>query len=185
MHAGDELSETALQMIAGITANANALTAFTNPTVNAFKRLGPDTLAPFRANWGYDNRTTFIRIPPEVGPGSRIEVRIGDGAANPYLVIAVALAAALDGIVRELECPPHSTGWTYQDESRPVLPMTFTDSLNALRADSFLVNLLGEPFVSAYETMKRDEITRYEEAVEDPTTREVTQWELDEYLLDF
>ena len=63
--------------------------------------------------------------------------------------------------------------------------MTFTDSLNALRADSFLVNLLGEPFVSAYETMKRDEITRYEEAVEDPTTREVTQWELDEYLLDF
>ena len=180
-----ELTKLAKHMIAGVLEHAPAMVALCNPTINAYKRLGPDTMAPYRANWGYDNRTTFIRIPPEVGPGSRIEVRIGDGAANPYLVIAVALAAALDGIVRELECPPHSTGWTYQDESRPVLPMTFTDSLNALRADSFLVNLLGEPFVSAYETMKRDEIKRYEEAVEDPTTREVTQWELDEYLLDF
>lgn len=180
-----ELTKLAKHMIAGVLEHAPAMVALCNPTLNAYKRLGPDTMAPYRANWGYDNRTTFIRIPPEVGPGSRIEVRIGDGAANPYLVIAVVLAAALDGIVRELECPPHSEGWTYQDESRPVLPMTFTDSLNALRADSYLTNLLGEPFVAAYETMKRDEIERYEAAVDDPATREVTQWELDEYLLDF
>ena len=172
-------------MIAGILEHAPALVAFCNPTVNAYKRLGPDTMAPYRSNWGYDNRTTFVRIPPERGPGARIEVRIGDGAANPYIVIAVILAAALDGLTRQLEVPEPSEGWTYQDESRPALPMTFTESLDALKADTFLTGLLGEAFVTTYETLKRDEIRRYEEAVEDPATREVTQWELDEYIEDY
>jgi glutamine synthetase len=63
--------------------------------------------------------------------------------------------------------------------------MSLTDSLNAMRADTFLVGILGEPFVQAFETLKRDEVRRYEEAVEDPGTREVTQWEIDEYLEDF
>ena len=70
-------------MIAGILEHAPALVAFCNPTVNAYKRLGPDTMAPYRSNWGYDNRTTFVRIPPERGAGGRIEVRIGDGAGTP------------------------------------------------------------------------------------------------------
>ena len=172
-------------MIAGILEHAPALVAFCNPTVNAYKRLGPDTMAPYRSNWGYDNRTTFVRIPPERGAGGRIEVRIGDGAGNPYVVIAVILAAALDGLQRQLECPEPSEGWSYTDESRPSLPMTFTDSLDAMKADTFLTGILGEPFVSAYETLKRDEIRRYEEAVADPQTRDVTQWELDEYIEDF
>jgi glutamine synthetase len=180
-----ELSTITKRMIAGILEHAPALVAFCNPTVNAYKRLGPDTMAPYRSNWGYDNRTTFVRIPPERGPGARIEVRIGDGAANPYIVIAVILAAALDGLSRQLEVPEPSEGWTYQDESRPALPMTFTDSLDALKADTYLTELLGEPFVTTYETLKRDEIRRYEEAVEDPTTREITQWELDEYIEDY
>jgi glutamine synthetase len=180
-----ELSTITKRMIAGILEHAPALVAFCNPTVNAYKRLGPDTMAPYRSNWGYDNRTTFVRIPPERGPGARIEVRIGDGAANPYIVIAVILAAALDGLSRQLEVPEPSEGWTYQDESRPALPMTFTDSLDALKADNYLTELLGEPFVTTYETLKRDEIRRYEEAVEDPTTREITQWELDEYIEDY
>jgi glutamine synthetase len=180
-----ELSLIARRMMAGVLEHAPALVAFCNPTVNAYKRLGPDTMAPYRANWGYDNRTTFVRIPPERGAGSRIEVRIGDGAANPYVMIAAILAAALDGLSRQLVCPPHSEGWSYTDESRPVLPMSLTDSLNAMRADTFLVGILGEPFVKAFETLKRDEVRRYEEAVEDPGTREVTQWEIDEYLEDF
>jgi glutamine synthetase len=100
-------------------------------------------------------------------------------------MIAVILAAALDGLRRQLDCPPHSEGWSYTDESRPVLPMTLTDSLNAMRADTFLVDILGEPFVQAFETLKRDEVKRYEEAVEDPSTREVTAWEIAEYLEDY
>jgi glutamine synthetase len=180
-----ELTIISTRMIAGILEHAPALVAFCNPTVNAYKRLGPDTMAPYRANWGFDNRTTFVRVPPERGPGGRLEVRVGDGAGNPYVVISVILAAALDGLARQLDCPEPSEGWSYTDESRPVLPMTFTDALDALESDSYLTSILGEPFVSAFLTLKRDEIRRYEEAVEDPSTREVTQWEIDEYLEDF
>ena len=185
MDDGVELSTISRRMIAGILEHAPALVAFCNPTVNAYKRLGPDTMAPYRSNWGYDNRTTFVRIPPERGSGGRIEVRIGDGAANPYVVIAVILAAAYDGLVRQLECPPESSGWSYTDESRPSLPMTFTDSLNAMKADTFLTDILGSSFVSAFETLKRDEIARYEAEGHNDSVREVTQWELDEYIEDF
>lgn len=183
--ADGSLSLISQRMMAGILEHAPALVAVCNPTVNAYKRLGPDTMAPYRANWGHDNRTTFVRIPPERGAGGRLEVRVGDGAANPYVVIAVVLAAALDGLRRQLECPPVSEGWSYTDESREVLPMTLGDALDALKADAFLMGIIGEPFVAAFETLKRDEIARYEAAVDDPATRDVTAWEIDEYLEDY
>jgi glutamine synthetase len=170
-----------MQMIAGVTANAHALTAFTNPTVNAFKRLGPDTLAPYRANWGYDNRSTMTRVPPERGAGTRLEVRVGDGAANPYLLIAGILAAGLDGIKRDLPCPEASEGMTYEDESAPVLPMTFTEALDALEANKNLTHYIAPELINVFLVMKRDEIERYEAAVTVPT-RDVTQWEIDEYF---
>lgn len=182
---GGGLSTVAHKMLAGLMANASALTAFTNPTVNAFKRLGPDTLAPYRANWGLDNRSCMVRIPPERGQGTRLEVRVGDGAANPYLVIAGVLAAALDGIKRDLPCPPKSTGMTYDDESSPTLPMTFHDALDALDASTHLREYMSTEMLEVFSVMKRDEIRRYEEAVPDPATREVTQWEIDEYIHDY
>ena len=182
MHDGaGNLSKVAMQMIAGVTANAHALTAFTNPTVNAFKRLGPDTLAPYRANWGYDNRSTMTRVPPERGAGTRLEVRVGDGAANPYLLIAGILAAGLDGIKRDLPCPEASEGMTYEDESAPVLPMTFTEALDALEANKNLTHYIAPELINVFLVMKRDEIERYEAAVTVPT-RDVTQWEIDEYF---
>lgn len=186
MHAGgSELSDVARHMIAGLTANAHALTALTNPTVNAFKRLGPDTLAPFRANWGYDNRSCMVRIPPERGQGTRLEVRVGDGAANPYLVIAGILAAALDGIKRGLDCPPDAVGMAYDNEDAPELPMTFTAALDALEANAHLHEQMSKELVEVFLVMKRDEIRRYEETVADPATRDVTQWEVDEYFADY
>ncbi|MBN8487921.1 MAG: hypothetical protein J0M20_09400, partial [Burkholderiales bacterium] len=153
-----ELSATALHMIAGVIEHAPALAAFTNPTVNAFKRLGPDTLAPYRSNWGYDNRSTMIRIPPERGAGTRLELRIGDGTANPYIVMAAVLAAALDGIRRKAEPPPAASGWAYEDEDRPVLPMTLREALDALAADEPLRDLLSGEFIDVFTTMKRDEV---------------------------
>lgn len=186
MHTGGaDLSPVALNMIAGIIEHSAALSAFTNPTVNAFKRLGPDTLAPYRANWGHDNRSAMIRIPPERGQGTRLELRIGDGAANPYVVSAAVLAAALDGIERNLSAPDAQAGWTYEDEAAPVLPMTLGDALAALEADTRLQELLGETFVQTFVTMKRDELDRYTAEVADPSTRDVTQWEIDEYLEDY
>ncbi|MFM1918203.1 MAG: hypothetical protein RJB01_1718 [Actinomycetota bacterium] len=186
MHTGGaELSPVALNMIAGIIEHSAALSAFTNPTVNAFKRLGPDTLAPYRANWGHDNRSAMIRIPPERGQGTRLELRIGDGAANPYVVSAAVLAAALDGIERNLNAPDAQAGWTYEDETAPVLPMTLGDALAALEADTRLQEILGDTFVQTFITMKRDELDRYTAEVADPSTRDVTQWEIDEYLEDY
>ena len=186
MHGGTgQLSEVARQMIAGVTANANALTALTNPTVNAFKRLGPDTLAPFRANWGYDNRSCMVRIPPERGQGTRLEVRVGDGAANPYLVIAGILAAALDGIKRKLDCPDDAVGMAYDNESAPELPATFGAALDALEANAHLHDQMSKELVEVFLVMKRDEIARYEAAVKDHSTRDVTQWEIDEYFADY
>ena len=185
MHEGDELSEVAKQMIAGLCENANALTAFTNPTVNAFKRLGPDTLAPYRANWGYDNRSTMVRIPPERGSGTRLEVRVGDGAANPYLVVAGILAAALDGIVRKLEVSEPAVGMAYDNEAAPVLPATFTEALDALEANERMREHMSTGLIAIFLVMKRDEIARYEAAVPDPSTRDVTDWEIQEYFEDY
>ena len=186
MHDGNgNLSDVARKLIAGLTTNANGLTALTNPTVNAFKRLGPDTLAPYRANWGYDNRSCMVRIPPERGQGTRLEVRVGDGAANPYLVIAGILAAALDGITRDLVCPPHAVGMAYDNEGAGILPGTFTEALNELEANENLREHLAGQLVDVFLVMKRDEIDRYNQEVGPLHGRTVTQWELDEYIEDF
>ncbi|MEY4366944.1 MAG: hypothetical protein RLZ28_359 [Actinomycetota bacterium] len=179
------LSKTALQMIAGITKHADALTAFCNPTINAFKRLGPDTLAPFRANWGYDNRSCMVRIPPERGQGTRLEVRVGDGAANPYLIIAAILAAGLDGILNDSECPAPAEGMAYDNENAKILPTSLAEALDALDADEELSKVMAKELINVFTVMKRDEIERYNAAVPDPETREVTDWEVQEYFEDF
>jgi len=186
MHDGNgALSNIAQHMIAGILENAAAITALSNPTVNAFKRLGPDTLAPYRANWGFDNRSCMVRIPPEREAGTRLEVRVGDGAANPYLMIAVILAAGLDGINRELSCPDPAVGLAYDNESAPVLPMTLKEALEALSTNENIKAYLSSELVETFLALKFDEIERYENTVPDPLTRDVTQWEHDEYLLRF
>jgi len=182
---GEQLSAVAKSMIAGILKHAHALTAICNPTINAFKRLGPDTLAPYRANWGLDNRSAMIRIPPERGSGTRLEVRVADGAANPYLMTAAILAAGLDGILNKLEAPEPVVGMSYENESAPVLPMSLEEALDALQKDTVLRQILQGPIVEVFDVLKRDEIRRYKEAVSDPNTRETTDWEVKEYMSDF
>jgi glutamine synthetase len=182
---GEQLSAVAKNMIAGILKHAHALTAICNPTINAFKRLGPDTLAPYRANWGLDNRSAMIRIPPERGSGTRLEVRVADGAANPYLMIAAILAAGLDGILNKLEAPEAVVGMSYENESAPVLPMSLEEALDALQKDTVLREILQGPIVDIFDVLKRDEVRRYKEAVSDPNTRDTTDWEVKEYMSDF
>jgi glutamine synthetase len=97
---------------------------------------------------------------------------------------AALLAAGLDGIRRELVAPPAAGGYSYEDEAHPVLPMTLGDALDALRADTALLDILGGELVDVFEVMKRDEIVRYTAAVDDPATRDVTEWEVREYFLD-
>ncbi|MGV8876667.1 MAG: glutamine synthetase family protein [Rhodoglobus sp.] len=186
MSDGDQgLSEIAHHMIGGILENAGAIAALSNPTINAYKRLGPDTLAPYRANWGHDNRSAMLRVPPERGAGTRLEMRLGDGAANPYLLIAAVLAAGLDGITRKLAAPAPVEGWAYEDASAPILPMSLRAALDALDADTVMRTSLGDTLIDVFSVLKRDEVRRYEKSVSDVNTRDVSQWEIDEYFADY
>lgn len=169
-----ELTETAQHMIAGILTHAPALVALTNPTVNSYRRLQPDSLAPFGINWGHDNRTTMIRIPPERGSGTRLELRVGDGAAVPHIAVGALLAAALDGIRNKTPLQPPAEGWSYADEDVATVPTSLHRALDALEADQALVDILGNEMISTFVTLKRDEVSRYE--------RWVSDWDIEEYF---
>ncbi|WP_370255498.1 VTC domain-containing protein [Streptomyces sp. V4I8] len=167
------LSAEARHAAAGILAHAPALAALANPTVNSCKRFGPDTLAPWLIDWGLDNRSAMVRIPPERGSGARLELRLGDASANPYLLIAGTLAAALLGIEAGEEPPAPLEGYGYDTGKSAVLPMSLSAALDALEADTALTGLLGKAFTTSFLTCKRDEVERF--------GRHVTDWEFTEY----
>ena len=127
----------------------------------------------------------MLRVPPERGSGTRLEIRVGDGAANPYLVIASVLAAALDGIKNNLTAPEPAEGMAYDNEGAPILPLSFTEALDALESNEAFMKYMAKELVAVHLVMKRDEIERYNAEVSDPSTREVTQWEIDEYFADY
>lgn len=171
----DGLSDEVRAFTAGVLRHATALMAFLNPTINAYRRIEPDSLAPTHANWGYDNRATFIRIPPERGGGSRIEIRVGDGSANPYLAIAAVLVAGAHGIRDSLTAPEPISGDAYRAEAPgDPLPQTLEDALDALEDDTLLRDAIGAPIVDTFLAMKRFEIERHRAWVSD--------WEIEEYL---
>jgi glutamine synthetase len=114
-----------------------------------------------------------------------LELRIGDGAANPYVISAAVLAAAYDGIARSIKPPAMSEGWSHEETHTALLPDNFTAALDALDADTALKDILGAAFVETFIALKRDEVERYTAESSDPDTRDTTQWELDEYLLDY
>ncbi|WP_217198478.1 glutamine synthetase family protein [Streptomyces buecherae] len=167
------LSATARHALAGVLAHAPALSALANPTVNSYKRIGPDTLAPWLIDWGLDNRSAMVRVPPERGAGSRLELRLGDASANPYLLIAATLAAALLGILAREEPPAPLEGYGYDAARAEPLPATLSAALDALEADTALTETLGKDFTASYLAYKRDEVTRFQ--------RHVTDWEFTEY----
>ncbi|KUN88765.1 glutamine synthetase family protein [Streptomyces griseoruber] len=167
------LSATARHAVAGVLAHAPALAALANPTVNSYKRFGPDTLAPWLIDWGLDNRSAMLRIPPERGSGARLELRLGDASANPYLLIAGTAAAALLGVRAGQEPPAPLEGYGYDTARSDLLPPTLSAALDALEADTALTELLGKDFTTAFLTYKRDEVARFQ--------RHVTDWEFTEY----
>jgi glutamine synthetase len=161
--------------LAGVIQHAPALMAFLNPTINAYRRLVPDSLAPTHANWGWDNRTTFVRVPPEREGATRLEIRVGDASANAHLAIAAVLYAGLHGLQDQLEPPAPMEGDTYETESPGApLPQSLEAALDALDADESLRALIGAETVDAFVAVKRFECERHRQWVSD--------WELDEYL---
>ena len=179
--ASDGLSDLARGCIAGCLTHHEGLAAIAAPHVNAYKRLQPDMLNGYWANWGYDDRTVTVRVPPARGEGTRLEHRTPDGAANPYLVGAAILHAARLGVEGELSPPePQEVGADPNTDRR--IPATLADALDAFGRDEGLTAALGDPIVTAFTMLKRAEWERYEKAVDDPSTLEPTAWEHDYYL---
>jgi glutamine synthetase len=162
--------------LAGVLEHGPAMMVFFNPTVNAYRRINAEALVPTRCCWGHDHRMALVRIPRERGAGTRVEFRLGDGTANPYLAYAVALAAGLDGIRRELEPPDPVEGMIYdlpEEALGAALPTTFQDALAALEDDQVIVQAVGEELVQTFKTIKGAEFERFRTWV--------TDWEFAEY----
>lgn len=167
------LSQTGRFAVAGILEHAAAASVFTTPTLNGYKRFQPYSLAPDRAAWSPDNRGAMLRIVSGEGdPGSRIENRIGEPAANPYLYLSSQIFSALDGLEKAVE-PPPPTETPYEAEGTP-LPNNLGVALDALEASDMFRSRMGSDFVDYIATIKRAEIARFMQAV--------TDWEQREYF---
>lgn len=176
------LSREAYNFIAGIMEHIKGMTAITNPLVNSYKRLVPGFEAPVYIAWSATNRSPLIRIPAGRGEGTRIELRSPDPSCNPYLTLAVCLAAGLDGIKRNLSPQKavdynifHVTDEERQKAGIQCLPGTLLEAIEALEQDEFIKNVLGEHVASNYIKAKKAEWLSYRS--------QVTEWEINQYLI--
>ncbi|HDX9589237.1 TPA: type I glutamate--ammonia ligase [Bacillus pseudomycoides] len=176
-----QLSDDARHFIAGILKHASSFTAVTNPTVNSYKRLVPGYEAPCYVAWSAQNRSPLIRIPASRGVSTRVEVRSVDPAANPYLAMAVLLAAGLDGIKNKLAVPPAVDRNIYvmtpeEREKAGIidLPATLAQALNELKSNEIICGALGEHLLEHFIEAKEIEWDMFR--------TQVHQWERDQYM---
>ena len=179
------LSPLALSFLGGLLDNAPALTALTNPTVNSYKRLGARmttsgaTWSPTAATWAGNNRTALIRVPDHY----RMELRLADMSANPYLMAAAIGAAGLDGVLKKAT-PPKPADLNMYDSNDPAvaaakalgkpLPSMLPEALDNLAGSAALADGMGKPFVESYLKLRRQHWDEY--------TAQLTPWELATYL---
>lgn len=174
------LSKLGYQFIAGVLYSAEALCAFTNSTVNSYKRINAAvttsgaTWSPNTISYSGNNRTHTIRIPDS----GRFEFRLADGAVNPYLLPAALIAAGLDGISQQRDPGPRYDNNTYVDpldsDKVKILPSNLLDALRHLEADKILTSALGEPLVSGYLKLKHQMWKNY--------SAHISNWELEHTL---
>ncbi|TWF49356.1 type III glutamate--ammonia ligase [Neorhizobium alkalisoli] len=174
------LSAQGKTFLGGIMKHASALAAVTNPTVNSYKRINaPRTIsgatwAPNTVTWTGNNRTHMVRVP---GPG-RFELRLPDGAVNPYLLQAIIIAAGLSGVRSKADPGPHYDIDMYKDghtvKDAPKLPLNLLDALREYEKDAELRGAMGEEFSAAYLKLKHGEWSNY--------CAQFTAWERDTTL---
>jgi glutamine synthetase len=170
------LSDQGMHWLAGLLRHAAGMTALCAPTLPAYARYQGSVMAPQRAVWGCDNRGAMLRV---VGRGAhtRIENRLGEPLANPYLMIAAQVFAGIDGLQQRLQPPaasdaPYATG----DAAAEPLPTSLAAALDALAADTVLQQGLGPQMAQVFTTIKRQELARHAQA------EDKAQWERREYF---
>jgi glutamine synthetase len=171
VHDADPPVHSALmrKALAGLVAHHLELLAVMAPTVNAYKRVEDYSFAPTQVSWGLDHRLVGVRCVVEHGPATRLEARWASADANPYLVLAGCLGAAIDGLERELELPPMVTGDPHVDAALVRLPATLEAALPHFAESELARQIYGEVFVDTFVTMLEHEIGLF--------NRQVTDWE--------
>ncbi len=179
-----ELSRVALHYIGGLLRHARGFCAITNPLVNSYKRLVPGFEAPVNVAWSMRNRSPLIRVPARRGAGTRVEVRMPDPSANPYLALAVMLAGGIDGIATQADHrEPVDTNifeMSFREKRRlriDDLPHDLNEACDELEKDDVILDALGEHVAKNFLHAKRQEWHEY--------ITQVTQWELENYLLKY
>ena len=175
------LSQEAYYFIGGLMKHIKAITFITNPLVNSYKRLVPGYEAPTYIAWSANNRTPLIRIPESRRSGKRIELRSPDACANPYLALAVCLAAGMEGI-REKILPPKEISQNIfelnEEEKKALgiecLPGSLMEAVEEFEKDAFIQKVLGEELSQKFIKAKKAEYDRYRS--------QVSEWEMNEYL---
>jgi glutamine synthetase len=183
--ADDIVSDLGGAYIAGLLQYGVAGTVFATPTVNGYRRFRPNSLAPDRTTWAYDHRGAMIRVLGGPGdPATRLENRIGEPAANPYLYVLSQIVAGLAGIEGGLR-PPPADDEPYTAE-RPLLPKSLPEALDALDKEPLFRRELGDTFIDYFLKLKRTEVSRYlrslEESATAPNNDEPSAWEQNEYF---
>jgi glutamine synthetase len=171
---GEIISAIGQHFIAGVLKHARASCLFTTPTINGYKRYKPYSLAPDRAIWGRDHKGAMLRVvsggPGD--PGTRVENRVGEPAANPYLYMASQVICGLSGIEQEL-APATVSDTPYEAEAEP-LPASLMEAMDAFRTNELYARELGPAFIDYMLKIKGAEIARF--------MSEVTDWEHREYF---
>ncbi len=176
-----KLSETFMYFIGGILKHARAITAFTNPTINSYKRLVPGYEAPVNIAWAVGNRSALIRIPQARGKSTRLEYRSPDPSCNAYLAFALILSAGLDGIEKkDLPLKPINKNIFRMTKSQKMinrikaLPEDIEKALNEAKRDKLVVKTIGENAFNTFMKMKTKEWSEFSSAV--------TNWEIQKYF---
>jgi glutamine synthetase len=176
-----QLSSVAYNYIAGIMKHIHSIAAVTNPTINSYKRLVPGYEAPCYVAWSAQNRSPLIRIPASRGAGTRVELRSPDPTCNPYLAIALQLAAGLDGIKNNLTPPPSvdrnifkMTGVEMDETGVTSLPGNLYDALQLFKSSDLVKQTLGDHITEMYYDFKIKEWDSFRTAVH--------PWEINQYL---
>jgi glutamine synthetase len=161
--AGQVLSEVGEHYLSGLLAHAHGMTVFCTPTANGYGRFQPNALAPQSVLWGHDNRGAMLRVVGSCGDAAtRIENRLGEPGANPYLYLAVQVAAGLDGIERGLRAPRATDDPYHPGAER--LPGSLRDAVVALNQDPVLTRAFGADFINYYTRIKLADALRHEQA---------------------
>ena len=172
----DGLSSTARKFIQGMMDHSPASMALLAPTINCYTRFKPHTFAPSNVSWGPQDRSAAVRAKNSRDDNTHLENRLGTGLSNPYLAIAAVLATGLLGLEKgtEAKTPKANSGPAEENPNYKTLPTTVEESLGELEKDKAFAGLLGEEFITAYTTMRWNEVARFRS--------HITDWEKQEYL---